>query len=145
MKKRMTSSSRKSKGRRLAQAVREEVLKAFPQMNEEDCTVTPSGVNGPDVVLTPAFRKDFPFSIECKNNETISMWAAIKQAKSHLKPDMHPMLVIARNRQEPWICMPMESFFNEFYPSPKIETAVESVESVADQVSTMFSVPEDSK
>jgi hypothetical protein len=38
------------------------------------------GASGADLLLSPAARKLFPFYIECKNQESLNIWAALKQA-----------------------------------------------------------------
>ena len=57
--------SSKAKGRRLQNYVRDILRKAFPKLHEDDITSQIMGVNGEDVVLSPAARKLIPYSIEC--------------------------------------------------------------------------------
>lgn len=106
----MKTSSLKSKGRRLSSLVRERLLSWRPDLNERDIQVTPSGVNGPDLYLSPLAERSFPLVIECKNQEKINIWASIEQSESHRRDDLIPVLVFSRNRTEPMVCLKFEEF-----------------------------------
>ena len=106
----MKTSSAKQKGRRLASKVRESLLQWAPDLNEGDIHVTPSGVTGPDLYLSPLALKTYPFAIECKNQEAINIWASIKQSESHVKTDEIPVLVFSRNHAEVMVCLKLENF-----------------------------------
>ena len=56
--------------------------------------------SGTDIKLSPFGKKIFPYSIECKNQEKISLWQAIQQAEDNCKPNTEPMLVFKRNRSK---------------------------------------------
>ena len=58
------------------------------------------GAGGEDIMLSPTARAEFPFSIECKNQERISTWKAYDQAKS-IAEVHEPLLIIKRNNHEP--------------------------------------------
>lgn len=123
----MKTSSAKAKGRRLAAAFARMIREAFG-LEEDDVRVTPSGVNGPDVQLSPLAQRVFPFAVESKNTESLNIWKAIAQAKEHVKPGQTPIVVFARNRTSPWIAMPVEDFFDRLYPSAKTPTPPDSGE-----------------
>ena len=64
------------------------------------------GAGGEDIMLSPTARARFPFSIECKNQERISIWKAYEQAKLNASitqySEVHePLLIIKRNNHEP--------------------------------------------
>lgn len=116
----MKTSSAKSKGRRLAAAVAEEIRRII-NVEADDVRVTPSGVQGPDVQLSPLAKRKFPFAIECKNVEKIQIWAAIEQAQEHAeKHGGTPMVIFARNRTSPYVCIPL-SALEKFYAVPQAE------------------------
>lgn len=103
----MRSSSRKQKGRRLSQIVADLVMNMVDG-NPGDVTVTPSGVNGPDVQLSPYAKRRFPFAIECKNQEKLAIWQALAQCEDNAKKfGGIPMLVFGRNRTQPYVCIPL--------------------------------------
>ena len=107
----MKTASAKNKGRRASQEIKELLLKYSKDLQDEDFIVTPSGVTGPDVHLSPAAKKQFPIVIEAKNQESISIWAALEQAKSHQKLDAEvPVLFFRRNRSELYACLPADDF-----------------------------------
>ena len=39
------------------------------------------GDSGEDILLSPAARKLFPFSVECKNQEKLNIWSSLEQAE----------------------------------------------------------------
>ena len=97
----MKTSSAKQKGRRLSASVREELLSWAPDLSSEDMVVTPSGVNGPDIYLSPRAKEVYPFAIECKNQERINIWDALKQALGHVKGSTDtPLLAFTKNREK---------------------------------------------
>lgn len=88
----MKPQSAKAKGRRLQQEVRDALLAAFPDLQPDDIRSTSMGASGEDILLSPAARSVIPFSIECKCQEALNIWDAIKQANT----GKHPGLVIFR-------------------------------------------------
>jgi len=91
----MRTSSAKAKGRRLAQKCSDLILSRLP-IKKEDVTVTPSGVPGPDLTFGSSANGVWPFDdIEIKNQETVSIWAWLKQME---KRGDKGLLVFSRNR-----------------------------------------------
>lgn len=116
----MKSRSAKNKGRRLAALFADE-LRRILGVEQDDVRVTPSGVQGSDVQLSPKAKKLFPFCVESKNVEKIAIWAAIEQAEQHAaKEGGTPMVVFARNRTAPYVCIPLSSL-EKFYAIPKAD------------------------
>lgn len=110
----MKTSSAKAKGRRASQEVKELLLK-YSDLQDADLIVTPSGVTGPDLLLSPLAQEFFPFAIEAKNREKIAIWEAIEQARSHLKKDQNlPVLFFKRNRSELMVCLKAEDFIKNW-------------------------------
>jgi hypothetical protein len=104
----MKTASAKSKGRRATQETREAILKRFPELEPDDIIVTPSGVTGEDLRLSPKARSLFPFCIEVKNQEKLNIWSAFEQAKTH--GGHKPLLVFRRNRSKLMVCLELEDF-----------------------------------
>lgn len=113
----MKTSSRKSKGRRACAEVKELMHKYAPDIHDSDIVVTSSGDTGPDLKLSHAAFQKYPFAVEVKNQESISIWAAIEQAKSHLEhfnqdtQFVVPTVFFKRNRSDLMICLSAEDFF----------------------------------
>ena len=107
----MRTASAKAKGRRLQQKVAERVVKALPGVEDEDVRSNPMGADGEDIWLSKAARTLFPFTIECKNVEKLSIWRAISQGRANQKQDWHiPAVVFSKNHEEPYIALPFERF-----------------------------------
>lgn len=109
----MKPSSSKAKGRKLQQWVRDLLLDIFPVLEKDDIKSTGMGQSGEDVQLSPAARKLIPFSIECKNRTTISVYAWYKQSKTNTPVGSEPVLVIKQNRDKPLVVVDAEYFFRE--------------------------------
>ena len=105
----MKSRSAKNKGKRLQNQVRDLILEKFQQLEEDDVRSTTMGDSGEDILLSPAARKLFPFSVECKNQEKVNVWEAYAQASSNCK-GYEPLVVIKRNRHKPLVLMDAEEF-----------------------------------
>ena len=95
----MKTRSAKNKGKRLQNKVRDLILEKFTQLEEDDVRSTTMGDSGEDVLLSPAARKLFPFSVECKNQEKLNIWESLKQAEQNAGKHT-PLLVFKRNRSK---------------------------------------------
>ena len=98
----MRTSSRKAKGRRLQNWVRDELLLRFPTLTDEDIYCAIMGESGADVKFSPHAQKLLPYSFECKNKETFKgIYDIIAQAQSNSKVTDIPVAVIKMNNQQP--------------------------------------------
>lgn len=107
-----TASSKRKKGRRCC-AETKILLHAYaPHLQDGDITVTPSGVTGPDLHLSPKALETYPFVLEGKNQESISIWAALEQSESHARkcPERIPVLFFRRNKSELYVGIRAEAF-----------------------------------
>jgi hypothetical protein len=118
--------SAKAKGRRLQQEVRDAVLAAFPALEPDDVRSTSMGASGADLLLSPAARKLFPYYVECKNQEALNVWEALKQTAlgvyRHsvdavqanplvtIVGGVQPLLVFRRNKTPTYAVVPWEHF-----------------------------------
>jgi hypothetical protein len=99
----MKTQSAKSKGRRLQQQVAADIVKHFSALQEDDARSTSMGCGGEDVQLSPAARRCFPFSVECKNCEKLALWPALQQCAANAA-SATPLLVFKRNHS-PTYCV----------------------------------------
>ena len=107
----MKTKSAKAKGRRAAAELQQILLKTFPDLEESDVRVTPSGVHGEDLQLSPKAREIFPFSVEVKNKERLNVWDALDQSKTHsAQLNAKPIMVFRRNRTPFHVCMEIDTF-----------------------------------
>ena len=100
----MKTRSAKNKGKRLQNDVRDLILETFKELEPDDVRSTTMGDSGEDVLLSPAARKLFPFSVECKNQEKLNIWSSLQQAEDNAGQHI-PLLVFKRNRSKTYITM----------------------------------------
>ena len=72
---------------------------------------TSMGAGGEDVQLSPAARKSFPYTVECKNMAKIAVYNYYEQAKQHGKGE--PLVIIKQNHSKPLVIVDAEFFFKE--------------------------------
>lgn len=112
----MKTSSCKAKGRRACQEVRELLLQYAQDLKPDDIRVTSSGCTGEDLLLSPAAQEIYPLAIECKNQEALNVWSALKQAESHSNQEeiaavkRLPILFFRRNHSSLYVAMQAEHF-----------------------------------
>ena len=100
----MRPGSAKAKGRRLQQRVVADLCEAFA-LAPDDVRSCPMGSHGEDVRLSSAAKRRIPWSIECKNQERLNLWAAFAQASATCAPGSVPVVVAKRNHEEPLCTM----------------------------------------
>ena len=93
----MKPRSAKNKGKRLQNKVRDLILEKFNTLEPDDVRSITMGDSGEDILLSPAARKLFPFSVECKNQEKLNIWSSLEQAETNSGKHI-PLLVFKRNR-----------------------------------------------
>jgi hypothetical protein len=107
----MKTRSAKNKGKRLQNALRDLILEHFPQLEPDDVVSTLMGDSGTDIKLSPAARKVFPYSPECKNQEKLNIWASLEQAEKNTKDGTAPVLFFKRNRTKMYVALEATHFF----------------------------------
>jgi len=120
-----TPASRKAKGRRFQQWVRDALLEAATWLEEDDIRSTSMGASGEDLLLSPAARRVFPLSIECKNVERLNIWSALEQSEAHAK--IHgttPVLFFKRNRSPEYACVPAQYLIDLMVGRVRVAAAV---------------------
>ena len=96
----MKPRSAKNKGKRLQNKVRDLILEKFnSKLEPDDVRSITMGDSGEDILLSPAARKIFPFSVECKSQQRLSIWEALEQAEDNSGNHI-PLLVFKRNRSK---------------------------------------------
>ena len=103
----MKPRSAKNKGKRLQNKVRDLLLEKFTQLEEDDVRSTTMGDSGEDVLLSPAARKLFPFSVECKNQEKLNIWSSLQQAEDNAGEHI-PLVVFKRNRSKTYVAFELD-------------------------------------
>lgn len=115
-KKKIKVSSAKSKGRDFQYWVCERISELTGiefKSGDDDCLIQsrPMGLNGVDVILRGDAKKLFPFSVECKACENLSLGEWIRQARANQK-DCEPWLLIIKKKTigSPFVVMDWETF-----------------------------------
>lgn len=113
VKRKISISSAKAKGRNLQQWVCQKIsdLLGIEWGKDELIASREMGQAGTDVRLLGEAQERFPFSVECKWQESWSVLAWIKQAQENQKAGTDWLLVLKKNRVKPVVVMDGERFF----------------------------------
>ena len=114
----MKTRSAKSNGRRLQNQVKELLLEAFTELEPDDIRTAIMGETGEDIKLSPAARREIPFSFECKNQEKINIWESLNQAEEN-SGDYPPVLIFKRNRSKTYAVLEIDDFI-DIINEPKV-------------------------
>ena len=95
----MKPRSAKNKGKRLQNKIRDLILEKFDILEPDDVRSITMGDSGEDILLSPAARKLFPFSVECKNQEKLNIWSSLEQAEKN-SGNHTPLVIFKRNRSK---------------------------------------------
>ena len=104
----MKTQSRKAKGRRLQQQFMQLLIEKL-DIDPEDIESRAMGSGGEDLIMSKAARNKFPYSVECKNQESLNIWKAWDQANGN-KGLYEPMIVIKKNGVRPLVVLDAENF-----------------------------------
>jgi len=111
------TSSAKAKGRKFQQWVRDQLIETL-DIHREDIESRSMGSQGEDLIMARAAREKFPYSIECKNQESLNVWKSYEQAESN-SGDYEPVVFIKRNNQKPLVVVDAEYFVKLHQMLPK--------------------------
>ena len=104
----MKTSTAKAKGRRLKQWMRTLLIEEL-EVDPEDIESRSMGAGGEDLIMARAARHKFPYSIECKNQESVNVWKAYEQAEEN-SGDYEPIVVINRNNKKTLVLVDADYF-----------------------------------
>lgn len=106
-----TPRSRKSKGAAFQKQIKEALMEKFAaQLEEGDIKTAVMGETGCDIKLSPAAQKLFPFAVEAKRCEKVSLGQWWKQATQNSTDKLKPLVITKQNRGETLVVMNMETF-----------------------------------
>ena len=118
-KKRTTAGNRaarnKALGREGQTKVRDILLSAFSELQEDDIYSRPMGSPGEDLMLSPAARKKLPFDIEVKYGKQINLIRANQQAQAECRGKHIPLSVGCYRLEKPqqwYACLKIEDLLN---------------------------------
>ena len=104
----MRTQSKKAKGRRFQQWVRDILIEKL-EVHPEDIESRSMGAGGEDLIMSRSAREKFPYSIECKNQESLNIWKSYEQAQQNCG-DYEPIVVIKRNNVKPLVLVDADYF-----------------------------------
>ena len=104
----MRTQSKKAKGRRLQQWVRDILIEKL-EVHPEDIESRSMGAGGEDLIMSRSAREKFPYSIECKNQESLNIWKSYEQAQQN-SGNYEPIVVIKRNNVKPLVLVDADYF-----------------------------------
>lgn len=115
--KKIKVSSAKGKGRELQYWVCERIANIFGikfVQSDDDCLIhsREMGQNGVDIILRGEIGKKFPFDIECKSCESLSIPDWVRQAQANKKENRDWLLVFKKQTMghNPFVVMEWETF-----------------------------------
>lgn len=119
--KKIKTSSAKGKGRGLQYWVCEKIAGMFGiefKQGDDECLIQsrPMGQHSVDIILRWELKKKFPFSIECKAQETLNIKEWIRQARENELPDTSWMLIFKKQTlgSKPIVCLDFETFLQHY-------------------------------
>jgi hypothetical protein len=124
MEKSMNPRSAKNKGARLQKWVCQKIADIFDiefDNQDDQCLIhsREMGQSGTDIILRGDIYNKFPYAIECKNTEKLSLYPTIEQAKNNTQLGQDWLIVHKKNRSEPIVIMDWEAFEKLFKRSIK--------------------------
>ena len=104
----MRTQSKKAKGRRLQQWGRDLLIEKL-EVHPEDIESRSMGAGGEDLIMSRSAREKFPYSIECKNQESLNIWKSYEQAQQN-SGNYEPIVVLKRNNVKPLVLVDADYF-----------------------------------
>ncbi|MBC8388819.1 MAG: hypothetical protein H8E13_12315 [Actinobacteria bacterium] len=92
----MNTRTRKNKGKGFQNKIRDLLLENFNSLEPDDIISNPMGSQGEDLFLSPAARKQIPYSFEIKRQERLNIYKSIEQAEKNTKIGC-PAVVFKKN------------------------------------------------
>lgn len=110
-KQRITHKSAKARARVLQNIVVDKLYEWYPELEDGDIRPALMGETGVDIKFSPKAAEIIPFDIECKNQETASIWAWMRQAvKNSWEEGRYPLLVFTKNKEPKYVCLLLDDF-----------------------------------
>lgn len=105
----ITRSAAKAKGREFQNWVRQKILEAFGSLEPDDVKTAVMGESGEDIKLSPAARKVFPYSVECKRLAKIAVYSMYEQAQANAGSNQ-PVVFMRADRKKALVLIDAEHF-----------------------------------
>jgi len=79
------------------------------EVHPEDIESRSMGAGGEDLIMSRSAREKFPYSIECKNQESLNIWKSYEQAQQN-SGNYEPIVVLKRNNVKPLVLVDADYF-----------------------------------
>ena len=79
------------------------------EVHPEDKERRSMGAGGEDLIMSRSAREKFPYSIECKNQESLNIWKSYEQAQQN-SGNYEPIVVLKRNNVKPLVLVDADYF-----------------------------------
>ena len=106
----MNTAGRKAKGRGFVLEIKEWLHKKFPEFTDHDVIVPATSASGDDLHLSPALRKLFPYSIECKRQEGLGKVYSFMDQASNNAGEYTPIVMCRSNHKEALVIIKLTDF-----------------------------------
>ena len=107
----ISPQSANAKGRRFQQLVRDRLYETFTVLEDGDIRSTSMGAGGEDLLFSPAARRLFPYSVECKNNKANAIYKVMDQAVSNCPQGITPLGMVKADKRKPLAVVDADHFF----------------------------------
>ena len=112
-------SSRKSKGREFQKTICQKIS-SKTNINwgyEDDMKIQPRlmGQSGVDIILRGKAKDKFPFAIEAKNQESLSLWNTIEQAVKNQGDYQYWIVMHKKNNKSPIAVLDLDDFLDIYF------------------------------
>ena len=112
-------SSRKSKGRDFQKTICKKISDktGIPWGSEDEMEIQsrPMGMNGVDIILRGKAKKKFPFAVEAKNQENLSLWPTIEQAIRNKGDFQYWIVMHKKNGKTPVAVLDLDDFLDIYF------------------------------
>lgn len=105
----ISRGSAKAKGREFQNWVRQKLLEVFGSLEPDDIKSAVMGESGEDIKLSPAARRVFPYSVECKRLAKIAVYSMYEQAQSNAG-NHEPVVFMRADRKKALVLLDAEHF-----------------------------------
>lgn len=109
----MTPASKKQKGRKFQQWVRDKLLEAFKpyKIRPDDIKSTSMGASGEDLQFSPFARDLIGISVECKSHKSFAVYKIYEQCVTNAKGN-EPVVFIKQNNSKPLAIVDAEHYIS---------------------------------
>jgi hypothetical protein len=111
--------SAKNKGRGFQQWIAKQIAEytGLDYGSEDDSSIAsrPMSQNGVDIILRGEAKEKFPWAVEAKNTEALSLYPTIEQAKNNIGNFKYWLIVHKKNNSDPIAILDFRDFMDIYF------------------------------